>query len=58
MIRCSAVQLRQSKSSAKRTNFTYFDDVAERIAKPQFDLATRVSQRGCLVGSSFPPLLT
>jgi hypothetical protein len=35
MIICSAVQLRQSKSGAKRTDFAYFDAVAERNAKPQ-----------------------
>jgi hypothetical protein len=35
MIRCSAVQLRQSKSGAKRADFTYFNAAAERIAKRQ-----------------------
>src|SRR5512142_1185789 len=37
MIRCSAVQLRQSESRAKRADFTYFDAVARRIAKPQLE---------------------
>ena len=36
MIRCSAVQLRQSRSGATRVDFTYFIAVAERIAKLQF----------------------
>ena len=36
MIGCSAVQLRQSNSGAKRADFTYFNAVAERFAKPQY----------------------
>jgi hypothetical protein len=36
MSRCSAVQLRQSKSGSKRACFIYFNAVAERITKRQF----------------------
>jgi hypothetical protein len=39
MIVCSAVQLRQSESRAKRADFTYFDAVARRFAKPQYHLS-------------------
>src|SRR4051812_8677379 len=38
MIRCSAVQLRQSESGANRADFTYFNAAVGRIAKPQFSL--------------------
>src|SRR3954451_18142610 len=35
MIACSAVQLRQSKSGAEQADFTYFDAMDGRNAKPQ-----------------------
>jgi len=37
MIRCSAVQLRQSRSGTKRANLAYFNAVAERFAKDQIE---------------------
>jgi hypothetical protein len=45
MIRCSAVQLRQSESRAKRADSAYFDDVDRRIAKPQCLLSQGLSER-------------
>src|SRR5512142_3386759 len=45
MIRCSAVQLRQSESRAKRADFTYFDAVARRIAKPQYQVMLAARQQ-------------
>src|SRR5512142_2136682 len=48
MIRCSAVQLRQSESRAKRADFTYFDAAARRIAKPQFHRQPAENQAGVL----------
>jgi hypothetical protein len=39
MSRCSAVQLRPSKSRSKRACLTYFNATAERITKRQFEPA-------------------
>src|SRR4051812_12652410 len=41
MISCSAVQLRPRKWGPNRTVFTYFDAVAERIAKLQHQSSSR-----------------
>jgi hypothetical protein len=40
MIVCSAVQLRQSKSGARRADFAYFNAAAELFAKSQLMKAT------------------
>src|SRR4051794_9043537 len=44
MIRCSAVQLRQSESGANRADFTYFNAAVGRIAKPQLSLEGRARE--------------